>query len=80
MHRLGHNAVLGVVGLLQLAAARRLVDGHAHGVGDHVGIHDDLAFCVSCRAAHGLDERAAVAKEPLFIGVEDGHEAHLGDV
>ena len=35
---------------------------------------------VSGRATHRLDERAAVAQEPLLIRVEDGHERDLGDV
>ena len=80
MDGLGHDAVLGVVGHLQLAAAGRLVDGNAHGVGDHVGVHDHAALGVSCRAAHGLDEGAAVAQEALFVRVEDGHKADLGDI
>ena len=80
LHAVGLDAVLGVVALLQGAAALRLVDGHAHGVGDGVGVHDHLAAHVARRTAHRLDERAAVAQEPLLVGVEDGHEAHLGDV
>jgi hypothetical protein len=31
-------------------------------------------------AADGLDERARRAQEALLVGVEDGHQGHLGEV
>ena len=45
-----------------------------------VGIHDDLAVCVSCRAADRLNERTVVAQEAFLIGIEDGYKRHLGQV
>ncbi|CAN4030024.1 Transposon-encoded protein TnpW, partial [Dysosmobacter welbionis] len=38
---LGHNAVLLIIGVLDGAAAFRLVDGRPHGGRDLVGVHDD---------------------------------------
>ena len=32
------------------------------------------------RATDGLDQRAVRAQEPLFVGVEDGHQRYLGQV
>ncbi|CAM5515778.1 hypothetical protein SCYAM73S_08673 [Streptomyces cyaneofuscatus] len=40
----------------------------------------DLAGHVTGGAADGLDERGAGAQEALLVGVEDGHEGHLGEV
>src|SRR5690606_15552010 len=77
---LGLDAVLLVVGDLQLAAALRLADGPAHRVGDRVGVHDDLAVDVPGRPADGLDERRLAAEEALLVGVEDGDQRDLGQV
>ena len=78
----GHrrDAVLGVVGLLLLAAAGGLGHGALHGAGDLVGVEDDLAVDVAGGAADGLDQRGLGAQEALLVGVEDGDEAALGDV
>ena len=72
--------MLLVVGHLDLAAARRLVDGLAHGVRDGVRVHDDLALRVARGAADGLDERTAVAQKALFVRVEDGDQRDLRQV
>ena len=77
---LGSMLVLLVVGHLDLAAARRLVDGLAHGVRDGVRVHDHLALRVARGVADGLDERAAVAQEALFVRVEDGDQRDLRQV
>ena len=62
------------------AAAVGLVDGPLHGVGHRVGVHDDLAVDVAGGAADGLDQRACGAQEAFLVGVEDGHQRHLGQV
>ena len=72
--------MLLVVGHLDVAAPARLVDSPTHGIGDAVGVHDDLAGHVARRAAYGLDERAVVAQKALLVGIQDGHERHLGQV
>ena len=74
------DAVLGVVGLLQGPPALGLADGRAHGVGDGVGVEHDVALDVPRGAAHGLDERRGRAQEAGLVGVEDGHQLHLGQV
>ena len=45
-----------------------------------VGVHDHLPRNVARRAADGLDERAVVAQEAFLVGIQDGHERHLGQV
>ena len=72
--------MLGVVGLLQGAAALGLGDGRAHGVGDGVGVQHDEPVHVARGAAHGLDQRRRRAQEARLVGVEDGDELHLGQV
>jgi hypothetical protein len=77
---LGVDPVLGVVGLLHRPASLGLRDRPSHGIGDRVGVHDDLALDVAGRPAHGLDERRLAAQEPLLVGVEDGDQGDLGQV
>ena len=69
-----------VIDLLDLAAARRLVDGALHGVRDAVGVHDDVAVRIAGRAADDLDERCVGAQEALFIGIEDGDQGDFRHV
>ena len=45
-----------------------------------VGVHDHLAVDVAGGPADGLDERGLAAQEALLVGVEDGHQRHLGQV
>ena len=74
------DAMFFIVCELQCASAACLVDGLLHRVGDFVGIHDDRAVEVTCCASHGLCQRAVGAQESLFVGIEDGHERHFGQV
>ena len=78
--RLRVDAALLVVRDLLLPAAVGLVDGLLHRRGDLVGVHVDLAGDVARRAADGLDQGGAGAQEALLVGVEDGHQGHLGQV
>ena len=75
-----HDAVLDVVAYLLFAVTVGLVDGALHRAGDFVGIEYGAAVNVACCTANGLYECAVAAQETLFVGVEDGHEAHLGQV
>ena len=79
-HATRHDAVLGIEVELLLAAARRLVDGTLHGAGDLVGVQDGLAFQVAGRTPDGLDQAALGAQEALLVGIQDGHQRHLGNV
>ena len=69
-----------VIGVLDLAAALRLVNGCPHGGRDLIGIHNDEALGVSGRPADGLNQGCLAAEESLLIGVQDGHQAHLRQV
>ena len=69
-----------VVGHLDGTAAPRLGNSFVHRIRRLVGIHDDLAVCVSGRATDRLDERTVVAQEAFLIGIEDSHKRHLGQV
>jgi len=53
---LRRDAVLGVVGLLLLAAAVGLVDRALHRAGHAVGIEDNLAVDIARGAADGLNQ------------------------
>ena len=77
---LGHNAVLLIIGVLDGAAAFRLVDGRPHGGRDLVGVHDDEAVCVSGRPADGLDQAGLGPEEALLVRVQDRHQADLRQV
>ena len=72
--------VLLVVVQLLDAAARGLVDGLLHRAGDGVGIHDHAAVDIAGGTTGRLYQRAATAKEALLVGIEDGHQRHLGQV
>ena len=72
--------MLAVVFLLQLAPLPRDRDGSLHRIGLVLGVHQDLAAHVARGAANGLNERALGAQETLLVGVEDGHQRHLGQV
>ena len=80
MHRLGHNAVLLIVGVLDGAAALRLGNGPGHGGGHCVGVHDHLALGISGGTANGLDEGGLGAQEALLVRIQNGHQGHLGQV
>jgi len=69
-----------IVGHLDGAAALRLSDGTVHAVGDHIGVHDDHAFCVSGSTADGLDETGLAAQKTFLVGIQNGHQAHLRQV
>src|SRR5262245_57735103 len=79
-HRLGVDAVGGVPVDLELAAAVGLLDGPPHRRGDLVGVHDHLAVDVAGGPADGLDQGGLRAQEALLVGVQDGHQGHLGQV
>ena len=62
---LRRDAVLGVVGLLLVAAAVGLGDGALHRAGHLVGVEDDAAVDVAGGAADGLHQRGLGAQEAL---------------
>ncbi len=76
----GGNPVGPVVLLLPAAAALRLRHSTAHGRSHRIGIHDHPPGYVPRGASNGLDQRALGAQEPLLVGIENGHQGHLGEV
>ena len=72
--------VLAVVAVLDAASPLRLVDGRAHARRHVVGVHHDSSLDVPRRPPDRLDQRAVRAQVPFFVGVEDRHERHLGQV
>ena len=79
-HALWGDAVGLVVGLLQGTAALGLADSPEHAVGDGVSIHQHPAVHIAGCAADGLHQRGLRAQEAFFVGVQDGHQLHLGQV
>ena len=69
-----------VVGLLDPAAAVRLVHRDLHRGRDRIGVHHDVAVGVAGGAADCLDQRRFGAEEAFFIRVEDRDERDLRDV
>ena len=74
------DAVILVVLHLNGAAATRLVNGQTHGIGDLVGVHQNLARHITRRTPDGLNERAMVAQEAFLVCVKNGDKRHLGQV
>ena len=67
-----------VVGDLLGATPFGLVDGLGHRVGHLVGVHMDFAGDVAGGATDGLDQAARRSQEAFLVGVQDGHQGHLG--
>ena len=65
---------------LDFPAAHGFPDGVFHGRCYRIGIHNDLALCVSSGTANGLNQRAFAAQESLFVCVQNGHQRHLGNI
>ena len=65
---------------LLLAPAGGLGHRPLHRAGDAVGVQHHAAVDVARRPADGLDEGRLRAQEPLLVGVQDGHQAALGNV
>ena len=63
--------LVGVVGVLLLAAAVGLGHRALHRAGDLVGVEDHPAVDVARGAADGLDQRGLAAQEAFLVGVED---------
>ena len=80
VHRARRDAQRQVVRDLLGTAAFGLADGRRHRVGHLVGVQDGAAVDVARRAADGLDQRPLGAQEAFLVGVEDGHQADLGQV
>jgi len=74
------DAVLLVVRPLYLPTTLGDRDRLAHGVGDGVGVEHHGAVDVAGGPAHGLDQGGGRAEEALLVGIEDGHQGHLGQV
>ena len=72
--------MLGIIAQLLLAPAVCLVDGLLHALRDAVGIHYHRAVDIACRASRRLRQCAVRTQEALLVGIENGHQGHLGQV
>ncbi len=57
-----------------------LAQGGRHRVGHLVPVHDHFPVHVAGGPARGLDQRRPRPQIAFLVGVEDGHQRHLGDV
>ena len=78
--RLRVNAVLTVVRLLNLAAAVRLINRHAHRIRNLIGVHVHLTGHVTRRTTNGLNQRRGRTQEAFLIGIQNRNQGHLGQV
>ena len=80
LHSFGCDPMFNIIGNLFLAATVCLANGALHRAGDFVGIHDHAAIGVARCATDCLDERGFGAQKTLFVGVQNGNKAALGNV
>ncbi len=80
LDRLGRDAVLAVVFLLQRAAAVGFLDRPLHRVGHLVGVENHLGVHVAGGPADRLHQRRFAAQEAFLVGVENRHQRNLGQV
>ena len=73
-------AVSLIVCHLLLPAAVCLVYGLLHTLGYSVAIHYHLAIHISRSASRRLCQRAMRTQEAFLVGIQDGHQRHLGQV
>src|SRR5919201_2690026 len=78
--RLRRDAVLLVVGDLDVAAAVRLLDGVAHRLRLLVRVHDHRPADVAGGAADRLYQRGLAAEEALLVRIDDRHERDLWQI
>ena len=62
--------MLFIIGLLDGAAAVRLIDRVLHRFRDAVRVHDDVAVLISGGTTDDLDHRSFRAQEAFFIRIE----------
>ena len=74
------DAVGLVESVLQPPAALRLVHGGPHRGRHRVGVEDHQTLGVAGGTADGLDQAGLAAEEALLVGVQNGHQRHLGQV
>ena len=72
--------MLPVVGVLDAAAALRLLHSSPHGRRNLVGVKDDKAFRITGGTADGLDQTGLTAEEALLVGVQNGHQTDFRQV
>ena len=72
--------MLTVVRLLNLAAAVRLINRHAHRIRNLIGVHMHLTGHITRRATNGLNQRRGRTQETFLIGIQNRNQRHLGQV
>ena len=72
--------MLTVVRLLNLAAAVRLINRHAHRIRNLIGVHVHLTGHVTRRTTNRLNQRSGRTQEAFLIGIQNRNQGHLGQV
>ena len=72
--------MLLIVRLLQLPAAHCLLHRAAHGIRDHIRVHDDMALRISCSTANCLNQRYLRTQESFLICIQNRHERYLRNI
>src|SRR5689334_10492383 len=74
------DAMLLVVRLLQLAAARGFVETTLHRARDPVGVEYRASVQISRRSTNGLDQGSVAAQKSFLIRIEDRHQRNFRKV
>src|SRR5690606_8138867 len=78
--RLWSNAVLDVIGFLDLAAASRFIHRIPHLIRDLVGVEYRLALGVLSGTTHRLYKRSFAPRESCSVRIEDRNERNFRHV
>ncbi len=70
----------GIEIFLQSAATGCLLHGLAHGLGDHVRVHDHHAHVIARGPAKSLDQGSKRAQKPFLVRIQNGHQGHFWQV
>ena len=80
LNGLRRNMVFLIIFLLNLPAAFCLVDRVPHGIGDAVGVHNDMTLRISRSTTDGLDQRGFRTEESLLIRVQNGNQRNFRNI
>ena len=79
-HPARRDAIGGIEADLLVATPLGFTNGPLHRLGHFVGVQNGAAFQIASRTSDGLNQAALGTQKPLFVGVQDGHQRHLGQV
>ena len=72
--------MLRIISLLYRPPPVGFIDRPLHGIGDMVGIHDDLAVDIARRPANRLDQRRIRTQESFLVGIENPDQGYLRQI